>query len=220
LRVPTTDSDTCDTYSELTLSIPSSPGPRCSVFIAMSVDGYIARRDGSIDWLSTVEREGEDYGYKRFIDTVDTVVLGRNTYDSVLGFEAWPFVGKRVVVLTHRPASARHGEKFFSGKPEALLEQLGRGGAKHVYIDGGTAIRGFLATGCVDHLTISVVPLVLGSGIPLFAEGISERSLVLEESRAFSTGLMQLRYRIGSRAKERKAVASTTATPRGSAPRR
>lgn len=185
----------------------------------MSVDGYIARRDGSIDWLSSVEREGEDYGYKRFIDTVDTVVLGRNTYDAVLGFDAWPFAGKRVVVLTHRPGTARHGEKFFAGKPEALVEQLGKLGARHVYIDGGTAIRGFLATGFVDHLTISVVPLVLGAGIPLFAEGITERSLVLEESRAFSTGLMQLRYRMGTRPKERKAVVPATSA-RGTVPRR
>jgi dihydrofolate reductase len=182
----------------------SSSSPRCSVFIAMSVDGYIARRDGSIDWLASVEREGEDYGYKRFIDTVDTVVLGRNTYDAVLRGNEWPFAGKKVVVLTHRPASAKHGEKFFSGKPETLVEQLGRDGARHVYIDGGTAIRGFLATGFVDHLTISVVPLVLGAGIPLFAEGISEKQLVLEESRAFSTGLMQLRYRMGQRSKDRK----------------
>lgn len=186
----------------------------------MSVDGYIARRDGSIDWLASVEREGEDYGYKRFIDTVDTVVLGRNTYDAVLRGDEWPFAGKKCVVLTHRSATSRHGEKFFSGKPETLVEQLGRNGAKHVYIDGGTAIRGFLATGFVDHLTISVVPLVLGSGIPLFAEGISERSLVLEESRAFSTGLMQLRYRMGQRNKDRKLAAPTKEAPRGPAPRR
>src|ERR1700712_3009683 len=186
----------------------------------MSVDGYIARRDGSIDWLASVEREGEDYGYKRFIDTVDTVVLGRNTYDAVLAGNEWPFAGKKVVVLTHRPAPSRHGEKFFAGKPETLVEQLGLVGARHVYIDGGTAIRGFLATGFIDHLTISVVPLVLGAGIPLFAEGISERSLVLEESRAFSTGLMQLRYRMGMRNKDRKQVAPIKEAPRGPAPRR
>jgi len=180
----------------------------------MSIDGYIARRDGSIDWLSAVEREGEDYGYKKFIDTVDTVVLGRNTYDVILRSNEWPFEGKRCVVLTHRPASSRHGEKFFSGKPEALLEQLGKAGCRHVYIDGGTAIRGFLATGFVDHLTVSVVPMVLGSGIPLFAEGISERSLVLEESRAFSTGLMRLRYRMGTQSRERRATPTAHASRR------
>lgn len=191
---------------------PTLTRPRCSVFIATSVDGYIARRDGSIDWLSSVEREGEDYGYKKFVDTVDTIVLGRNTYDFISREAAWPFAGKRVVVLTHRPSAAKHGEGFFSGKPEALLEQLGKKGAKSVYVDGGNAVRGFLAAGLIDQLTISVVPLVLGSGIPLFGEGVAENSLVLEESRAFSTGLMQLRYRVGSRSKDKRPAAPVSAT--------
>ncbi len=189
----------------------SSSRPRCSVFIAVSLDGYIARRDGSIDWLASVEREGEDYGYDRFMSQIDTVVLGRNTYDAVLDFDGWPFEGKRCVVWTHRPVRARHGEQFFSGRPEALLEQLARQGARHVYVDGGTAIRGFLAAGLVDQLTISLVPIVLGSGIPLFADGMAERALVLEESRAYPTGLMQLRYRSVGAARERKiAVAAST----------
>jgi dihydrofolate reductase len=191
---------------------PTLTRPRCSVFIATSVDGYIARRDGSIDWLASVEREGEDYGYKKFVDTVDTIVLGRNTYDFISREPSWPFAGKRVVVLTHRPAAARHGEAFFSGKPEALLEQLGKKGARSIYVDGGNAVRGFLAAGLIDHLTISVVPLVLGSGIPLFGEGVAENALVLEESRAFSTGLMQLRYRVGARGKDKRPSAPVSAT--------
>ncbi|HEY6878659.1 MAG TPA: dihydrofolate reductase family protein [Polyangiales bacterium] len=196
--------------------MPSSPitsgRPRCSVFIATSVDGYIARRDGSIDWLSSVEREGEDYGYKKFMESVDTVVLGRNTYDFISREPAWPFQGKRVVVLTHRPAAAKHGEQFFSGKPEQLVEQLGKRGAQSIYVDGGTAVRGFLAAGLIDRMTISVVPVVLGGGIPLFGEGVGENPLVLEESRAFSTGLMQLRYRLGARGKDRRPSAPLSAT--------
>src|SRR5262245_26008391 len=116
--------------------MPTSARPRCSVFIATSVDGYIARRDGSIDWLSSVEREGEDYGYKSFMETVDTVILGRNTYDYI-SRQPWPFQGKRVVVMTHRPLVAKHGEQFFAGKPEALVEQLAKKGAKSIYVDGG-----------------------------------------------------------------------------------
>jgi dihydrofolate reductase len=193
-------------------SSPTPPGrPRCSVFIATSVDGYIARRDGSIDWLASVEREGEDYGYKKFMDTVDTVVLGRNTYDFISREASWPFQGKRAVVLTHRPAAARHGESFFAGKAEQLVEQLQKKGAKSVYVDGGNAVRGFLAAGLIDQMTISVVPVVLGSGIPLFGEGIKENPLVLEESRAFSTGLMQLRYRLGARGKDRRPSAPLSA---------
>ena len=91
--------------------------PQCSVFIAMSLDGFIARPDGRIDWLSTVEEPGEDYGYRAFFDEVDTVVLGRKTYDVVLGVEAWSYNGKRVVVLTHAAPIAKHGEEFFSGRP-------------------------------------------------------------------------------------------------------
>jgi dihydrofolate reductase len=193
---------------------PSSARPRCAVFIATSVDGYIARRDGSIDWLSSVEREGEDYGYKKFMDTVDTVVLGRNTYDFISREPSWPFQGKRVVVLTHRPASAKHGETFFSGKPDALVELLGKKGTKSIYVDGGQAVRSFLAAGVIDQLTISVVPVVLGGGIPLFGDGVGESSLALEESRAFSTGLMQLRYRVGARGKDRRPPAPTMSATR------
>ena len=175
----------------------------------MSLDGYIARQDGSIDWLSAVEREGEDYGYKQFIDTVDTVVLGRNTYDAVLRFSAWPFNGKRCIVLTHRAAKPRAGVQHFCGSLETLREQLAIGGASHVYVDGGTAIRNFISAGLLNHLTVSVVPVVLGGGIPLFAGGMAGSPLVLEESRAFSTGLIRLRYRVASAYAERAlAVAS------------
>lgn len=164
----------------------------------MSVDGFIARPDGSIDWLAAVEREGEDYGYKKFIDTVDTVVLGRNTYDAVLRFEAWPFANKRCIVLTHRAAKPRPGVQHFNGPVDTLVDGLTKSGARHVYVDGGGAIRAFLAAGRLDYLTVSVVPIVLGQGIPLFTEGLSESALVMEESRAFSTGLIRLRYRVVS----------------------
>lgn len=188
------------------MSTQSPSRLQCSVFIAVSIDGYIARPDGGVDWLSTVEWEGEDYGYKRFIDTVDTVVLGRNTYDAVLRFDSWPFDDKRCVVMTHRPAAARHGEQLFSGKPEALVDQLAKSGARHVYVDGGSAIRAFLAARLIDRMTISVVPIVLGTGIPLFTPGVQEHWLVLEESRAFSTGLMQLRYRVARDVRETRAA--------------
>lgn len=176
---------------------PSAPRPRCSVFIAVSLDGYIAREDGGIDWLSIVQQEGEDYGYKAFADTCDTLVMGRNTYDTALGFDAWPYEGKRLVVLTHNPPPPRHGEAFFAGSPEELAGALGRDGARRVYVDGGAVIRQFLAAGCIDDLTLSVVPVLLGGGIPLFASGGPEHRLHLEESRSWPTGLVQLRYRVG-----------------------
>ena len=168
--------------------------PRCSVFIAVSADGHIARADGSIDWLGVVQQEGEDYGYQAFADTCDTIVVGRTTYDTVLGFDAWPYPGKRVVVLTHRPPPPRQDETFFAGPPADLVAALGREGAKRVYVDGGAVIQQFLAAGLIDDLTLSVVPIVLGRGIPLFAGALPERRLHLEESRSFPSGLVQLRY--------------------------
>lgn len=168
---------------------------QCSVFIATSLDGYIARPDGGLDWLRRVEKDGEDYGYQRFANTVDVLVTGRGTYDIVLGFPTWPYPGKRVIVLTHRPSESRHGEEFFSGPVEELVRHLSAQGVQRVYVDGGVVIQQFLAAGLIDDLTISIIPVVLGDGIRLFANGLPERALVLEGTETFSTGLVQLRYR-------------------------
>lgn len=167
---------------------------RCSVYIAQSLDGFIARRDGRLDWLSRVERAGEDYGYQRFHDSVDTIVVGRGTYDVVLGFDAWPYAGKRVIVLSHRPATPRHGEEIYSGRPEALVQQLAAAGATRAYVDGGHVIQQFLAADLISDLTISVIPIVLGDGIRLFGAMEREIPLTLVASRAFDSGLVQLEY--------------------------
>lgn len=166
------------------------------MFIAVSADGYIARPDGSVDWLKVVEREGEDYGYQRFAGSVDALVMGRKTYDTVVGFGAWPFEGKRVVVLTHRPGPSLHGEEHRAGPVRELAETLAAQGVRHVYVDGGEVIRQFLAAGLIDDITLSLIPIVLGRGLRLFAGGEPEVPLVLEESRAYPSGLVQLRYRL------------------------
>lgn len=171
--------------------------PHCSVFIATSLDGYIARPDGGLDWLSSVEVEGEDYGYGEFFAGIDALVTGRNTYDTVIGFERWPYAGKRCIVLTHRPATPRYGEEFYAGEPGPLLERLADAGVRRVYVDGGAVIRQFLAAGAIDELTLSILPIVLGAGIPLFTGGGSELRLTLTDCRSWPTGLVQLRYRAG-----------------------
>ena len=178
-----------------------SARPRCSVFIAASLDGYIARADGGLDWLSMVERAGEDYGYRDFLDAVDALVMGRRTYDTVLEFEAWPYPGKRCNVMTHAPPAPRHDEEFASGAPASLLARLGEQGVGRVYVDGGALIRQFLAAGLVDDLTLSVIPVLLGSGIRLFEEDARarspiERKLQLVTARPFDSGLVQLRYQL------------------------
>jgi dihydrofolate reductase len=167
---------------------------RFSVFIAASLDGYIARSNGDIDWLSIVHPVDEAHGYQAFMASVDTIVLGRGTYDTVLEFNEWPYPGKRVIVMTHRPAEARHGEEFFSGRAAELATRLSD--AKRVYVDGGKVVSQFLAAGLIDDLTISVIPIILGDGIRLFSGGEGEHRLELEGQRSWPSGMVQMRYRV------------------------
>ncbi len=168
--------------------------PRCSAFLAASLDGFIARPDGGLDWLGPFERSGEDHGFAGFLASVDALVVGRGTYDAVLAFPEWPYRGKRVVVLTHRPPAPRHGESFASGAPEELLASLGAAGTRRVYVDGGATVSAFLRAGLLDDLTVSVIPAVLGEGIRLFQPPLPDRTLALRGVRSFPSGLVQLRY--------------------------
>jgi len=168
--------------------------PRFSVFIATSLDGYIARADGGLDWLSIVHTAGESHGYEEFFASIDTLVVGRGTYDTVLSFPDWPYAGKRVIVLTHRPATAREGVELFAGTAAELAAKLRK--ATRVYVDGGNVIRQFLAANLIDDLTLSVIPIVLGDGIRLFSSGEGEHRLTLESHRAWPSGMVQLHYRL------------------------
>ncbi len=168
--------------------------PRCSVFIATSLDGYIARPNGTFDFLSIVERPDEDYGFAEFFASIDAMVIGRNTYETALGFPEWPYAGKRCIVLTHREAPSLHGEQFFAGEPEALLEQLALAGAQRIYVDGGAVIREFLASNLIDDLTLSIVPVLLGRGVSLFGSEVPEQRLTLKSCKAYDAGLVQLCY--------------------------
>ncbi len=168
--------------------------PRCSVFIATSLDGFIARQDGTFDFLSIVESPGEDYGFAEFFGSVDVLVVGRHTYETALAFPEWPYAGKRCIVLTHRETPSVHGEHFFAGAAAALVEQLALGGAQRLYVDGGAVIRDFLVADLIDDLTLSIVPVLLGSGIALFGAEVPEQRLTLETSRSYPSGLVQLRY--------------------------
>lgn len=168
--------------------------PHCAVFVATSLDGYIALPDGSVEWLDAVRLDGEDYGFDAFFASVDTLLMGRLTWETVVRMGEWPYAGKRVVVLTHRPAEARHGELFRAGGPAELLAALHAEGARRVYVDGGQVISAFLREGLVDELTLSIIPTLLGHGIPLFRGELPRRALRLVGSRAYPSGLVQLRY--------------------------
>jgi dihydrofolate reductase len=175
-----------------------------SVFMAMSLDGFIARPNGAIDWLPNGGSEltdGEDYGYQAFFDSVDAIALGRHTYDLVRTFGEWPYGLKPVVVLTSRaitiPDDLSDLVTVAAGSPAEIYRQLADQGLHHVYIDGGKTIQGFLQAGLINTLTISTVPILIGCGRPLFGALARDVRLALIESRSFPNGVVQSRYRVG-----------------------
>ena len=169
--------------------------PRVSAFLGASLDGFIAEADGSLGFLEPFEQE--EHGYAAFYAGVDTLLMGRKTYETVLGLGAWPFEGKRVAVLSRSPWTPRFGERFLSGEPGEVLATLAADGARHVYADGGEVVTQFLEAGCLDALVVSVVPVVVGTGIRLFARSPGQHRLALESAQTYGSGLVQLRYRVG-----------------------
>ena len=175
-----------------------------SVYIATSLDGFIARKDGGMDWLdeaNAIVPQGEDLGFQAFIDSVDAMIMGRKTYEMVLSFDIpWPYGRRPVAVLSRGSISFPPGVPdtvtHSSGPPRDLLKRLSDDGAQHVYVDGGTTIQGFLAEGLVDEITVTVIPIVLGDGIPLF--GPTERDINLTHVRtiAYDFGFVQSTYSV------------------------
>lgn len=166
--------------------------PHCAAFLAVSLDGFIARPDGRFDWLEPFQ---EEHGYRAFFGSVDSVLVGRATWEVVAAFPEWPWAGKRVAVLTHRPLEARHGEAALSGAPAEVLARLEAEGARRIYVDGGAVVSQFLAAGLLEEFTVNLVPIVLGEGLRLFQGILPERRLALVSSQAYPSGLVQLRYR-------------------------
>ena len=173
--------------------------PRVSAFLGASLDGFIAEADGGLGFLKPFEQE--EHGYAAFYASVDTLLMGRKTYETVLGFEAWPFTDKRVAVLTRSERSPRFGEHFLSGEPQEVLSALARRGARQVYADGGEVVTQFLAAGLLDSLTLSIVPVLLGTGIRLFAGNPGRHGLTLESARTLPSGVVQLRYLLAAPAR-------------------
>ncbi len=168
---------------------------KVSVFLGLSLDAYLAGTDGDLSWLSAVASDPpEDTGYQALMDDIDVLVMGRNTYDTVLQFEPWPYQDKHVVVLTHRPLPARHGETAHDGALADLLAELRQAGRRHVYLDGGAVVRQGLMAGLVDTLTLNWVPVILGKGIPLFSTELQLSRWRLQHAHAYPSGLLQSRY--------------------------
>jgi dihydrofolate reductase len=169
-----------------------------SVFVGTSVDGFIARPNGDLDFLP--EGGGEPHGYDEFMASVDALVIGRKTFEKVLTFETWPYGDKRVVVLSSRPvdlAAVRGGVvEQMAGPPAGIVSQLAAGGAHHLYVDGGITIQEFLRAGLVQRLIITRVPVLIGEGVPLF--GALPRDIRLHHvaTRHYPSGLVQSEYHV------------------------
>ena len=175
---------------------------KTSVFVGVSVDGFIARPNGELDFLDA--GGSEPHGYEDFIATVDTIVRGRKTFETVMGFDTWPYGNKSVVVLSSQPidmsAASRRGARVehMSGEPADITSRLSADGAEHVYVDGGITIQGFLRAGLVQRLVITRVPVLIGSGIPLFGTLLQDVPLRHLATRAFQGGLVQSEYEVMS----------------------
>lgn len=174
---------------------------RASVYIATSLDGFIAREDGGLDWLPGADGggAGEDYGYQAFMASVDVIVMGRRTYEQVLTFGDWPYQVP-VAVLSSRPlevpAALAKAVEWMSGSPGEIVERLARRGAEHLYVDGGVTIQRFLRAGLIQRLIVTRIPVLIGSGVPLF--GPLEKDIALRhvETRSYSSGFVQSEYEI------------------------
>ena len=168
---------------------------KASVFIGTSLDGFIARANGGLDFLPP--GGGEPHGYDEFMATVDGLIIGRKTFETVLKFDSWPYGEKPVFVLSTRPlAPTPLGAlvERMSGAPADIWSQLAARGIRHVYVDGGITIQRFLQAGLIHRLIITRVPVLIGAGVPLF--GALQRDIPLRHvaTRQYASGLVQSEY--------------------------
>ncbi|WP_158858476.1 dihydrofolate reductase family protein [Lunatibacter salilacus] len=167
------------------------------LFIATSLDGYIAQPNDNLDFLSMVEQEGEDYGYSEFVKTVDTVIVGRRTYDKVLSMGVdFPYADKDVYIITRTPRPDEGHVKFYTGELKHLIETLKSTKGKNIFCDGGAEIvNELLRNDLVEEFIISIIPIFVGDGTKLFKDGRPEQRLDLISVKQFDKGLAQLHYR-------------------------
>lgn len=171
---------------------------RASVFCGVSLDGFIARKDGGLDWLKG-DGPPDDNGYDEFFATIDALVIGRNTFDVVLGFGGWFYGDKPVFVLSSRDLGtlpdAAVVERML-GNVSNIYAQLRSRGFEHLYVDGGITVQSFLNAGLIDRMTISRLPVLIGEGIPLFGKTLRDIRLDLETLKEFPSGMVQSVYAV------------------------
>jgi dihydrofolate reductase len=171
------------------------------VFIAISLDGYIARPDGDIGWLLQRDDPTEDHGYLDFIIDKDMIVMGRGSYEKVLALDTWPY-DRPVLVLSKQladmsvPEALKGKVRFSNLTPANAMEEMARQNVRRVYVDGGWLLQSFLRDGLINDIVITTVPVLIGAGRPLFGALSRDIDLTLVSSRSFPSGLVQSTYRL------------------------
>ncbi len=173
---------------------------KVSAFVAVTLDGFIARENGDLDWIPEFEDTSEDFGFHHFLESVDVLVMGRKTYEFVLSSHQWVYGKKKVVVMSHSlktidPALPPSVE-ITALPPDKLYQELKKSGMTHIYVDGGRTIRGFLNAGLLSELILTEIPVLIGDGIPLF--GKIERDIRVRhiETISYKNGFVQKRYAV------------------------
>ena len=165
-------------------------------YVACSLDGYIATPDGGVDWLTHFQNGGDDYGFTEFYSSMDALVMGSQTYDVALKQGSWRAADKPSWVFTHRALRVAHPSVTLTSEdPVQVIESLGARGLERVWLMGGGELAAsFRMRGLISHYRIAVVPIVLGSGIPLFADASRQDLLALVEAKSHPSGIVQLSY--------------------------
>lgn len=169
------------------------------VYVAVSLDGYIARKNGSIDWLSDIPNpEGSDFGFSEFINSIDAIVMGRKTFEQVLTFGEWPY-SKPVFVLSNSlsslPDNLTGKAEIINGDPYSIIDKLNSRGFMNLYIDGGNTIQEFISSRLIDELIITTVPVLLGEGIPLFGNNIQDQWFDYSGTEVLNNMLVKNHYK-------------------------
>jgi len=172
--------------------------PEIIYYVAASVDGFIATPDGGVEWLAEFEQSAEDYGYGEFLGSVDSLLMGSRTYEQVLGFGRWPYAGKPTWVFTHRELHAAEGVTLTAEAPRAVARALDEAGHVRAWLVGGAALAAaFRADGLITGYIVSVMPVLLGKGIPLLGATGEREHLRLLGSTRYESGVVQARYAAG-----------------------
>ncbi len=173
------------------------------VFIATSLDGFVARPDHRLDWLLKRDSTGEDHGYDRFIAGMDGLVMGRTSFEKVLSFDPWPYslpvtVMSRSLDQASIPEPLRDSVQLSRQTPEDLMHSLGERGCRRVYVDGGLLVQSFLRAGLIAEMTVTLIPVLIGEGRRLFGPTDRDIDLELVDTRRFASGMVQIHYRVAA----------------------